>query len=482
MTTKDTKLRLGVLGDSCLRVPVLCDLSSALPQRARSHRTRAMEELRGGNGLVVRVGDDGTLRVGWREADWFGPAGLSVGGIGQSAPTLATRSGDDDLGAYTAVDLRWSVSPALLGSVRAYRDHPLIVFRLAAPDGLAGGASGPFELPRVAWPHFHPRQRETGGVPADARIVRASVVGVRPAGLRRRRLRAGFSSRRTGRRWSSPFLLIAPDGRTLLLGAARPLPRADQRRAARCRRARRAASRAAGTAISTRRRAGFATELALWAAPTPRVALDAVGGAALPARRHRAALALRRRRPRAPLVLDRQRRHLLLPHRAGLDCTTTLERAVADCEARGIPIELVQVDSWFYPHEHLRPVSDEGAPIVPPSGMMRWEPREDLFPDGFATLRERLGGRPLAFHSRHFSSALALLRAPRGLGRRRLRAPERVGALRSPDARRPPTGARSPTSRTGSSKRSSACAVCAPRRVARAAGRRRSIAAPARTV
>ena len=89
----------------------------------------------------------------------------------------------------------------------------------------------------------------------------------------------------------------------------------------------------------------------------------------------------------------------------GVDYATTLARAVADCEARGLPIELVQIDSWFYPHEQLRPVSDEGAPIVPPSGLMRWEPREDLFPDGFADLRARLGHRPLAFHSRHFASA-----------------------------------------------------------------------------
>jgi hypothetical protein len=48
-------------------------------------------------------------------------------------------------------------------------------------------------------------------------------------------------------------------------------------------------------------------------------------------------------------------------------------------------------------------VSAEGAPIVPPSGMLTWEPRADLFPDGFGTLRQRLGGLPLTFHSRHFS-------------------------------------------------------------------------------
>ncbi len=152
----------------------------------------------------------------------------------------------------------------------------------------------------------------------------------------------------------------------------------------------------------------------------------------------------------------------------GLDCIGTLERAVADCEARGIPIELVQVDSWFYPQEHLRPVSDAGAPIVPPSGMMRWEPREDLFPEGFAHLRERLGHRPLAFHSRHFASASPYFRAAR---RRGSTAPMRTRAVPSCSitccARRR-TGAPSRTSRTGSSSRFSACAVCAPPRAARA--------------
>jgi hypothetical protein len=49
-------------------------------------------------------------------------------------------------------------------------------------------------------------------------------------------------------------------------------------------------------------------------------------------------------------------------------------------------------------------VSQEGAPIVPPSGAMTWEPRADLFPDGFRDLRKRAGGLPLTFHSRHFSS------------------------------------------------------------------------------
>jgi hypothetical protein len=64
----------------------------------------------------------------------------------------------------------------------------------------------------------------------------------------------------------------------------------------------------------------------------------------------------------------------------------------------------VHVDSWFYPHEKLRPVSEEGAPMVPPSGMLRWEPREDVFPRGMDDLGARLGRRPLSLHARHFAA------------------------------------------------------------------------------
>lgn len=70
-----------------------------------------------------------------------------------------------------------------------------------------------------------------------------------------------------------------------------------------------------------------------------------------------------------------------------------------------MPVRSLQLDSWFYPHEHTREVSPAGAGIVPPSGMLRWEPREDLFPGGFAPLRAAAAGLPLTLHSRHFAAA-----------------------------------------------------------------------------
>ena len=77
--------------------------------------------------------------------------------------------------------------------------------------------------------------------------------------------------------------------------------------------------------------------------------------------------------------------------------------AVDDLEARGLPVASVQLDSWWYPHEVLRPF-DTDEWVVPPSGMVRWEPRGDVLPDGVAELRERLGRRPLVAHCRHVSS------------------------------------------------------------------------------
>jgi hypothetical protein len=87
----------------------------------------------------------------------------------------------------------------------------------------------------------------------------------------------------------------------------------------------------------------------------------------------------------------------------GHDPASTVVAAVDDLEARGVPVGAVQLDSWWYPHEVLRPF-DTDEWVVPPSGMVRWEPRADVLPDGMSALRERLGRRPLVTHCRHLSS------------------------------------------------------------------------------
>lgn len=71
-----------------------------------------------------------------------------------------------------------------------------------------------------------------------------------------------------------------------------------------------------------------------------------------------------------------------------------------------IPIAAVELDSWFYPHQVSRDVQKVGyLHIVPPTGMMLWEPREDVLgPEGISTLHKHLNGRPLILHSRHISA------------------------------------------------------------------------------
>jgi len=88
----------------------------------------------------------------------------------------------------------------------------------------------------------------------------------------------------------------------------------------------------------------------------------------------------------------------------GHDVQGTLDATVADLRARGVPVGAVQLDSWFYPHEVLRPFDTEDW-TVPPTGMVRWEPRDDVLPDGIAPLRARLGDPPLITHCRHLSAS-----------------------------------------------------------------------------
>lgn len=82
----------------------------------------------------------------------------------------------------------------------------------------------------------------------------------------------------------------------------------------------------------------------------------------------------------------------------------TLVAAVGGLREQGVPVRGVQLDSWFYPHQVLRPF-DTAEWVVPPSGLMRWEPRDDILPDGIHTLRRDLGDPPLATHTRHLSSS-----------------------------------------------------------------------------
>ncbi len=83
----------------------------------------------------------------------------------------------------------------------------------------------------------------------------------------------------------------------------------------------------------------------------------------------------------------------------------TVAEAVVGLRAGGVPVHAVELDSWFYPHEISRPIAEIGYPSdVPPTGMMRWEPRPDAFgADGIDGWADRLGRPPLVLHARHIS-------------------------------------------------------------------------------
>lgn len=363
-----------------------------------------MDELAAGDGLTAHIDATGVCRLAWGEADWFGPGSLSIAGARRPGTGAGTEShGGDDLGDYRAVDLEWSGLPYPLRTrLRAYAERPLLVFELSAPQALSGIGSATFALPAVAWPHFAPLQRRPGGV-VENTVSYAHQWTEFALPLFGDAQGGGFLFAPHRPPAVQPFMLIAPDGRTLMLApldyfheqiVAVPHDRDALADGLRC----------GWHGDLDEVPAGFTTALGVWAAPTPRAALaEWIGclrrrhAAERPSRYADAGLA------RLSYWTDNGA-HYYYRTAEGADYLSTLERAVADCEGRGIPIGMVQIDSWFYPHEHLRPVSAEGAPIVPPSGMMRWEPREDLFPHGFAELQRRMAGRPLAFHSRHFSA------------------------------------------------------------------------------
>ncbi|MEM7339301.1 MAG: hypothetical protein AAF467_11675 [Actinomycetota bacterium] len=90
----------------------------------------------------------------------------------------------------------------------------------------------------------------------------------------------------------------------------------------------------------------------------------------------------------------------------GLDTTTTLVTKLDELAAAGVTVSAVELDSWFYPHEISRPVSEIGyLDEVPPTGMMEWSPRLDVLPDGVHGLADALGRPPLILHARHISPA-----------------------------------------------------------------------------
>ncbi len=359
-------------------------------------------KLEAGDGLVLHAPTDGPWRIAWEHEDWFGPLDVLLGGKALAPVAGDEALGEDDLGAFRALELALDGSPLpLRASVRAYQERALLVFRLEATAPLEGISSGEFERPAVVWPHFHPSRRRAGGVPegtcgfghaytefglpsfSGPELDHFLLLPQRPAVV-------------------EPLFLIAPEGPSLMLAPLDAfheqvvaVPRRDEADLG---------VRCGWHGDLNQVPAGFHTDLACFAGQGPRQVLEEWAGILL--RRHGT------RRPsryaddgvgRLSYWTDNGSAYWYRSE-PDLDVPTTLERTVAKLREERVPIHAVQLDSWFYPHEKLRPLNPDWGMDVPPTGMLRWEPREDLLPDGVDDLRQRMGDPPLILHSRHFSS------------------------------------------------------------------------------
>jgi hypothetical protein len=338
--------------------------------------------------LRVEADDASRLRIGCNEPDWFGPIG--VWGVGVTPSQWRAR--DDAL----VMDCGW-----LEARVHALADEPVVVFTLTALEAKPNLATeAGFDEPSVAF-DIAPEERAPNGAPngvhafghqymqfslpvfSDAAMQRWRLLGFRPAAV-------------------VPLGLVAPDGRTLVLV---PLSNAHEQviavpdRRYPDRRSLRAGWHGDIDAVPT----GFVTELALIAGDGTRDCyatwgrlLRAASGVA-PSPRDADTLATR-----LSYWTDNGSAYWYRTE-GNLDAASTVVAAVDDLEARGLPVGAVQLDSWWYPHEVARPFNTAEWE-VPPTGMLRWEPRADVLPDGVAALRERLARRPLVTHCRHLSA------------------------------------------------------------------------------
>lgn len=338
--------------------------------------------------LRVAISAGGLLRVGWDEPDWLGPARLITPG-----GSVASR--------IQASDNRLTIeSDGIVGEIRTVTDEPVVILRLEAIASLHGIATGDFATPAVAW-HFEPMERADGGAPeglrafghqytefalpvfSDAALSRWRLLPIRPPVV-------------------LPLGLVAPDGRTMLLAPflsfheqviAVPSGREQAR----------AGLRAGWHGDIDDVDAGFATELAIIAGDGARDCfarwarlLRSRSGVAAPARDSDVL------GTRLSYWTDNGSAYWYRTE-PGCDAASTVVAAVDDLEARGVPVGAVQLDSWWYPHEVLRPFNTDEW-VVPPTGMVRWESRDDVLSEGVSALRERLGRRPLVAHCRHLSA------------------------------------------------------------------------------
>ena len=346
----------------------------------------------------------GEVRIGFAgRDDWFGPGVFQVAGERAEMSDHRDIAGVDDIGSWSA--RVWiaerSAAPRLDLSLCAYDDAPIVTFSVRAPAGIAEGlATGTFERPSVAWPAFTPTDRADGGCPDDTsgfgfQYMEFALPTATDADL------AGWT------RWPfrppviMPLLLVSSSG-TLMVA---PLDHFHEQVVA-------VPDDAASADVGVRCGwhgdlesvpAGFGTEMAIIAGADARECLDRWAGI----------LTERAGTRRLPRGIDTVGRSVSYWTDNGAaywyrtegdrTVTETLVDTLADLRERDVPYDAVQLDSWFYPHRSIRPF-DTDEWDVPPTGLERWEARDDILPDGVAALREALGGPPLVVHCRHVSS------------------------------------------------------------------------------
>jgi hypothetical protein len=320
--------------------------------------------------LRVERSGAGELRIGRDgEGDWLGPA-------------------------------RFEGPASVRTTLRAVDHEPVVVLRLEATRDLDVANPEGFASPAAAW-HFDPAACTRDGAPA----------GLRAFGYQYTEFALPVFSDADLARWRLlpwrpavvlPLALLAPDGRALLLAPLAgfheqiiAVPSGTEESVP--------GLRAGWHGDVGTVSAGFATDLAIIAGDGTRECfttwarlLRAVSGVAAP---ERDADTLG---TRLSYWTDNGSAYW---YRSApeLDVATSIVAAVEDLDARGISIGSVQLDSWWYPHEISRSLNVDDE-IVPPTGMLRWEPRDDMLPDGIPALRARLGNRPLVAHCRHLSS------------------------------------------------------------------------------
>ena len=333
------------------------------------------------------------VTIGWGEPDWFGPGRLALGTADLELSAREPEDVVDDIGVAVSLVVH---EGDVIASVRAYRDVPMIVFRLEAVHDLTALDTGSYDQPSVGWPVFTPGDRASGGVDAgsSALVFQCCEFGF-PSGAGSALDRFFLLPHRPPTGW--PLLLTAGDGRTLLVA---PLDNFHDQTIGLNGGTVRCGWHGDLEAVPAR----FATEVAVIAGADARTCIKSWGALL----RRRAGTIRPGRWPDAlgskPSYWTDNGAAYWYRTEPGLDAAGSIVAAVDDLREKGVPIGAVQLDSWWYPHADLRPFNTDEW-IVPPSAMIAWEPRPDVLPDGIQSLRERLGSPPLVAHIRHLSSA-----------------------------------------------------------------------------